>query len=299
MERKVTFYLLSATEKRTSNKASREMFIQHFKDIYENKMENNPHGGRIAFLDIPKKDKVSIEILKHENELVYIKLGQKKPKNTLSLRNESTYQSTEIDMEDHQYLEMNTYAMIDFKKMIVAFISLQGAPTVSNIPKFINRNSDKISIHTSVILTKDIIKMLCAKQLIGTIHVKATVPSDRVLSEMGVSWDAYGKSESIETSLMTFEVRAKRGNNLFSESAFIKDTVDEIKSHFGDKLKKILVRAKDDGEQTKEYDLASEHFTKTIYIGDRADAYHSDEEFITELRTTYLNSVGDLENFTR
>lgn len=299
MERKVAFYLLSAKEKHTNNIASKAIIIQQFKNIYNNVMDDNKQGGRFAFFDVPNKDRMSIEIIGHEDTYVYIKLGQKKPKNTLNLRNEDTYQSTEIDMANNQYLEMYTYALIDFEKMVIAFISLQGAPTVSTIVKFINRNNNVIFAKTSVILTNDVIDTLCSKSIIGNLHVKASVPSDEVLSEMGVSWDAYGNSAGIQTSMITLEVRAKRNNSLLTDSSFIKNAVDAIRSRFGNKLEKILIKAKDDGEQIREYDLASEHFTKTIYIGDRADAYHSDEEFITELRTTYLNSVGDLENFTR
>ena len=298
MERKVTFHLLSATKKGTSDPISREAMIQRFREIYSD-MNDISQERKITFIENANKDRVSIEVLSNEGSYVYIRLGQEKPSNTLGLRNEETLLSSPISADDNQYLEMCTYAMIDFNKLIIAFISVQGAPTVSNIAKWFNINNDKTYARTSTVLTKDIIELLCKKNIIGKIAVQVSVPSDEMLSEMGMLWSNYGKNENIKSTLVTFDIRANKGNSLLGQSVHLKNAIQEIKAHFGEKLQKIYIKARNEGEPIKEYNLSSEHFVKTISIGERADKYISESEFIRELRAAYLGSVDELTNFVR
>ena len=238
--RKVSFYLLVLEKKEPIQGSRHKRFVplkndeieEHFRNIYDNKMQSLSNGNKAISVNFSSGTDI-VEVLDYTNHCAFVKIGQQNPSNTVALRDQETLETEEVPMAENQLLELFTYCLIDFETGIISYISISGAPRVSTIRTLF----DHYFLHTESIVTKlaaimqdDIISKLASKKTISKLEVEVAVPSDQILSELGVNPNSYDALQNVRTRTATYEVVGHRNKSIFENQSGFMELIGDIKS---------------------------------------------------------------------
>ena len=310
INRRVSFYRLSL-EKEISlpehGKSKKQVLSEaeieeQFSYIYRYKMENISDGRKAVEVDT-YHSKYVVEVVSFADHRTFLKIGQQNSANTVALRDRNTLETENVPMRASQMLELYTFCLIDFQTGSVSYIGINGAPRITAIKNlFYNTlyKERKIQAEFAAILTDDILDRLTKKNIISGISVSIAVPSDETLSNhMGISAAAFDALRNVKTRVATFNISGKRNKNLFDSSNKLAELVADIKSAYGDNLKELNARAKDNGEKSQNYDLLQYNFTKTVSLGDADSSTLDEADFKEALTTTYETYRDELLRYSR
>lgn len=302
--RKVSFYLLVLEKKEPIQGSRHKRFVplkndeieEHFRSIYDNKMQSLSNGNKAISVNFSSGTDI-VEVLDYTNRCAFVKIGQQNPSNTVALRDQETLETEEVPMAENQLLELFTYCLIDFETGIISYISISGAPRVSTIRTLF----DHYFLHTESIVTKlaaimqdDIISKLASKKTISKLEVEVAVPSDQILSELGVNPNSYDALQNVRTRTATYEVVGHRNKSIFENQSGFMELIGDIKSTLGENLLKLRANAKDENEQSQSYDLLQYSFTKTVNLERENIETIGANEFKEILETVYAENKNEL-----
>lgn len=302
-KRKVSFYRLSL-EKQISESEQNKMKVielkddeieKHFQKLYENKMVNLENGNKAIDIDTAYSRYV-VEIVEYKEHEVFAKIGQQNHANTVALRDKNTLESASVPMTSTQLLELYTFCLIDFKNGIVSYIGINGAPRISAIKELFNKflNEENIYAKLAAITTDDILKILVKKGIISKISLTVAVPSDEILSKMGLPVNDFDSLRNVKTSTASYNLVASRNKTLFQNSGHLAELFDNFKNKFGRNLKSIVVHAKDSNETSQLYDLLHYCFTKTVTLSGDNQSSFAEDSFKIALKDTYESNKDEL-----
>lgn len=244
-----------------------------------------------------------VEVVSYNEHVAFVRIGQQNPSNTYGLRDVNTLEQSEVPISPSQLLELYTYCLIDFSNCIISYIGVNGAPKISALKYLFNDHfspRDHTTAVISAIMTGDILNMLVRKEIISAITIEIAVPSDQVLSDIGVGEDSFDSLRNIKYTTKTIKVVATRNRNLFSDNRFLPRIFESTNEQFGNRVKSFKVNAKDNDEASQApYDLLNYHFTKRVSLQDTRDHDTlTSDTFRTALEETYRQSQTELERYT-
>ena len=309
--RTVSFYSLTI-DKEQDNKKSRTakrwtLSPQEVEDIfitiYNEYMTELKAGSRATEVSTINNAYV-VEVLEYQNHIIFARIGQPNPSNTVGLRDTKTLESSEVPMQRNQLLETYTYTLIDLGTGVISYIGINGAPRISALKELFNlpfKATDHTTAYVSSILSEDIIKQITKKDIIGSITVSIALPTDTVLEEsVGVSKRLFEGARNIKRETKTYQIVAKQKKSLFDKGSQLAKIFSGAQKRYGDDLVQFTVRAKDYDEQGQDYNLLKYHFTKKTAL--KADKDHNLLDavtFKTALERTYKESYKELVDYIR
>ena len=302
--RKISFYLL-VLEKKVPIQGSRQTrFVpltkneieEHFKDIYDNKMQLLSNGNKAITVTLSNGSDV-VEVLEFSNHSAFIKVGQQNPSNTVALRNQDTLETEAVPMSENQLLELFTYCFVDFATGIISYISISGAPRVSTIRAMFDHYflyTENVTTKLAAIMTDDIAAKLSRKHTISKLEIEVAVPSNQILSELGVNPAIYDALRNVRTRTATYEVIGYRNKNMFEDKETFLTLIGDLKSTLGENLLKLRANAKDENEPSQSYDLLQYSYTKTVNFERENIETIGADEFKNILTEIYTESKDEL-----
>ena len=302
--RKISFYLL-VLEKKVPIQGSRQTrFVpltkneidEHFKNIYDNKMQLLSNGNKAITVTLSNGADV-VEVLEFSNHRAFVKVGQQNPSNTVALRNQATLETEDVPMSENQLLELFTYCFIDFETGIISYISISGAPRVSTIRAMFDHcflYTENVTTKLAAIMIDDIAAKLSHKHTISKLEIEVAVPSNRILSDLGVNPAGYDALKNVRTRTATYEVISHRNKNMFEDERGFLTLIGDLKSSLGESLLKLRANAKAENEPSQTYDLLQYSFTKTVNLERENIETIGAEEFKEILAETYTQSKDEL-----
>lgn len=302
--RKISFYLL-VLEKKVPIQGSRQTrFVpltkneieEHFKDIYDNKMQLLSNGNKAITVTLSNGSDV-VEVLEFSNHSAFIKVGQQNPSNTVALRNQDTLETEAVPMSENQLLELFTYCFVDFATGIISYISISGAPRVSTIRAMFDHYflyTENVTTKLAAIMTDDIAAKLSRKHTISKLEIEVAVPSNQILSELGVNPASYDALRNVRTRTATYEVIGHRNKNMFEDEGTFLTLIGDLKSTLGENLLKLRANAKDENEPSQSYDLLQYSYTKTVNFERENIETIGADEFKNILTEIYTESKDEL-----
>lgn len=305
MRRTVSFYYLSLKEHNENGSRdnmrvlSKSEVRDKFGEIYDRHTNILSNGSRAQSVHTMNNEYV-VEIVCFENNKAFMKIGQQNAANTVALRDKQTLESENVPMKASQLLELYTFCLIDFDTGIVSYVGINGAPRISAI-RFLFDNvfaQQGIDCILAAIMTSDIAEVLMKKSIISQISVTLAVPNDSVLSDqLGLSMKDFDALENVKTRDVCLSIGAKRNKNLFKRKNYIGELIVILKSKYGDGLKKLTAKARDQGEPPNDYNLLQYSFTRKVTINADNFSEYSQENFQTILMDTYSKNRSELVRY--
>lgn len=299
MKRKVEYYLLDIkNETDEKNILPKEAFTF----VYNNKLKDLGYYNEKAIEIKGHSNDYVAHVMKVDHDFAYIKIGRQHPSNTVELRNVSTLKADKVEMDPNQKLEIYTFCLLDLSTGIVSYMSMNGAPRVTVLRELFlkyDENGKKPIVSLAAIITPDIIKRISEKKTISSIEYTIAMPPDHVLSEqIGVSEKTFDKLQNIRTASTTLSLKAEKGKTLFKTSYDFERAVSGIMGKFGDALRKLVVRAKNQDEGMQPFNLMEHAYTQTVEIKQNADMI-TDNDLMGILKDEYKKCKEELTKYIR
>lgn len=307
-KRKVSFYrigieherILPNKQKKCSD-ITKEEIQKFFMSLYENKMQNIGNGRKAISIRTLRRQ-VILEVMKVQNSIVFAKIGQENTANTVGLRDSETLKTENVPMTANQQLELFTYCLIDFATGIISYIGINGAPKISAIKYlFADYLGDNYTVYLDSILTDDILTQLVNKSKIGGIRYSVALPPDEILNDsLSLGRNEFDEYRNINRATAEYVITAKRNKNIFVSSSYLSNVISAVQEKFGDHVKSIRVKAKNDNEKMQEYNLFEYNFSKIVDLETDKDVSLLDEsDFYSALKTTYDLSKSEIMRYIR
>lgn len=310
MKRKISFYKLilektefvNGTNSIKTTTLDHEKMVKHFEKIYA-KTQKLENGNRAALVNTSSEVYV-IEFVEYSrNHYLFMKVGRQNPAETVALRDINTLETQLVPMSQTQMLELFTYCLLDFDTGIISYIGLNGAPRISAIREFFNENEQRdgwVSAKIAVIMTQDIIKAILHKQVISKLELTVSVPDDDILSDkLGLSEKDFDLLQNVRTKTISYSITAKRNRTVFKSNSELAILIANLKGKFGDRLKKLSVKAKNPEENSEVYNLLSYSFTKSVLIENSTAQKIDTNGFKNILFDAYDSNKEELLKYSR
>lgn len=301
-KRKVSFFRLILEKQLEGQREvlSREQNEEYFQQIYNSKMISLENGSR-AIDVITNGNTYVIEVVEYANHQVFAKIGKQNGADTVALRDQHTLESEEVPMTDTQALELYTYFLLDFETGIISYIGIGGIPKISAIRGLFDFNllESSITSRIAAIMTRDILDTVMRKRVISKFEVTVAVPNDTVLTEYLANPGDFDDLCNVQARTATYKIVANRNKNFLRNNDRLGNLVASISEKFGDKLLKLSVRAKDDGENAQSYNLLEYCFTKTVPLGTKDQVVLKQQDYRDALYLTYNRNKDELQRYIR
>ncbi|KAB2334275.1 hypothetical protein [Bacillus mesophilum] len=262
-------------------------------DIIANRLKNNC---------ITIKDETGsrmLEILDHDKDYIFARIGKFQDLLTVHLRNKKTYVPEEISRTVDQELEIFTYFLIDRDNYVISFLKELSAPPIRTLQYLIDNNFGHQDIFGEIkgVIVEDAIPLLKDKDTIGTISYKVAVPSDNVLSydDIGLSQKEFIHLRNQKHAEIEVKLVAERNKSAFESGNGIEEVLKKILS----RTSRVKVRAKDDGGYMQSYDVVESLLTKRVKFEFDRDAEQIQKEIFSKLKTTYETNKQEIVNYVR
>ncbi len=252
-------------------------------------------GIMLDILKIATYDKPTIDIDIERADFIFGCLGKEKDITNIQKRNREDYTYTDIEKTESEYVEIFTYFYLFFDNNIIVYLKTSSAPKIEELEK-IFQNEDNKKLEIIPIVTKDLIKVLKKKDIIGTTKIKIPVPKDQLLNIAGVNLSQRDFDElrnENEVSL-EIEIKAKRDRSIFNNN--IIDTL----VHSFEKITKAKIKAKNSNEKIQEYDILTDKFIRKVEIKYNSGKYLERRNEIREkILDIYKQNRKDLELYIK
>ena len=211
-----------------------------------------------------------IEVISIDNYIATIKIGQLHPNAVAELRNYKNFATEEINKKEDQLFEVYTYCIIDFKTCIVSYVNLKGLNRVDLIEHLFKYFLSKKNIETSVaaIVPKDILPLILNKDLITKIDLSIAIPSNKILSDIGLDADKFLKCQNLKSTNINVNLTADTKKTIL-EKSLVETVINRICNI--NSVKKLSIYAKDSGEAVEKFDIFNYNFTKKIEYSFESD----------------------------
>lgn len=272
-----------------------------FQKIYNTRMVSLESGNKAANVTTNGNAYV-VEVVEYSNHQLFGKIGKQNGADTVALRDQQTLETEEVPMTDTQALELYTYFLLDFETGIISYIGIGGSPKISAIRGLFDFGlmEEGILSRIAAIMTHDILNTVMRKRVISKLEVTVAVPSDAVLGEqLGLPRSDFDDICNVQARTATFKIVANRNRNFLRSNSKLGDLVAAVHEKFGDRLLKLSVSAKDDGETTQPYNLLEYCFAKTVPLGTNDQVVLKLEDYRSALYLTYNRNKEELQRYIR
>ncbi|MES1045306.1 hypothetical protein HYI36_18490 [Bacillus sp. Gen3] len=264
-----------------------------FDDIINNKLSNNC----IEITDeIGTK---TLEILKHNKDYIFARIGKYQDLISVHLRNTKTYEPKEISRTADQELEIFTYLLLDRTNYIISFLKEHAAPSIRTLQYLIDNNysGKELFGEISGVIVEDAIPLLKAKDKVGTISYRVTVPTDNILSydDIGLSQKEFIYLRNQKHTEIEVKLIAERNKSAFDNGRGIEKVLRKIL----DKTDKVKVRAKDDDGYMQTYSVVESLLTKRVKFEFDREAEQIQNEIYSKLKTTYESNKQEIVDYVK
>ena len=271
-------------EKPLSNKAIYDLFFE----IYNNSKE----VGNYKSYEL--EDLYYYDFLKFDEKETFIKIGKVNENSSIEKRNKDILESSPIEVDENEQLDKITYYYMDFETGIVSILSADGIGYGTAIKNLIltKYKKSKLNVDFANILTKDVIKMIMEKDIIGTIEYSYAVPNDDILSDdININPVFFSDIENKKAMVLSCVIPIKRNKSAFKNNDLFKNLIDKLYKTHGT-LKSLLVNAKNKDESMHTFNLLKYRFTAKIECEIKN---FSNYEFIYALiRKEYINRKNEI-----
>ncbi len=280
--------VVKAKSKKTKiveTKVNFDIFEQEFKEIIANNvddencilLEENPDWRLLEIIGLGKfiKGKELYEYstdMLEECDFIFGRLGRKKEISGVQRRHRETHTAKGIEKAEQEDIEIYTYFYIFFEKakqnrvVTIAYLSGQSAPTIRLLSNLIIKYGDKDNkrLLVSPIITKDVVGILKKKDILNSFSYKVSVPSDRVLRELGLSEDAFDNFRNLNYADIEITIGGNRNKDILENKDFLYELVQKIPNHRKKHEKKISFKAKNENEQLAEYKYIDDKVVRKV-----------------------------------
>ncbi|MEC1723936.1 hypothetical protein P9E34_04140 [Schinkia azotoformans] len=264
-----------------------------FDEIINNKLTNNC---------IVIKDEIgskNLEILQHDQNYIFAKIGKYQDIISVQLRNKKTYEPEEISRTVDQELEIFTYLLIDRKNFVISFLKEHAAPPIRTLQYLIDNNFSNRDLFGEVsgVIVEDAIPLLKDKDTVGTISYRLTVPSDHILSydSLGLSQEEFIHLRNQKHAEIEVKLVAERNKSAFDKGIGIEKVLKKILGI----TKKVKVRAKDENGYMQTYNVVESLLTKREKFEFDRDSEQIQTEIYNKLKTTYESNKQEIIDYVR
>lgn len=277
-----------------------EQIDNKFKDILKSHLVN-------GCLNIQKEfdsDYTTLEVLEHNNDYIFGRLGKEKDMRAFHLREKGTYKAEQIRKKENQIFEAFTYLLIDRSTYIVCYLQEAAAPSILKLGELISNTykDEQLFGEISSVSIEDAIPFLSKKDVIGNITYKMTLPpsDSRLWNEeiTGLSRKEYEELENLKNVEITVKLVAVRNKSIFSKKGPFGKIMNKL-SMFGGKVK---VGAKDEGGVLQDHLLANNPLTKKVdfnFNQELQDYKEIQQDIFDQMKKVYLNNKEEVLKYCK
>ena len=296
--RKIKFYLLSAQNKDETFKTKED--IKNFlKLVYENG-ESTDDGHKYKIFELKKK-KYTFEFLEFNDEYMFLRIRQPRPKNHYGKSEDDNATLKKLDIENNEHMESYTFLYLDFKTLIVSHLKIQGTPSINYFVRFLmeeNGYGNGVTYRCDAIATDEIIKQIARNQKFGTIAYSFVNPGDEALKDIPGMTDNIRKGMQANRSTIDIKISPSRTKNLVKEGSFLFEIKKWLNDTYGTNLKKLTISAGEfEDSKMRAFDLLTQEFTQETNI--KADDEIDEKEYLRAIKDAYNEIKTTLIKFIR
>lgn len=296
MEKSVYFYLLSITEEQEDDgilerQLTNDAVYELFHNIYDNSKDVN------HYKTCELKGQYYYDFLTFNENEVFIKIGRVNENTSIEKRNKETLESGPIEVNENEQLDKIEYYYMDFKTGIVSILNADGIGYGTPIKKLLleRYSNNNLNVTFANIISRDIIKMVMEKDVIGTMEYSYAVPNDNIMSnDMNVNRDFFNNIENKKALVLSCRIPIERNKSAFKNNNELLKTMNSIIREHTSSMKSFVVNAKNKGEKMRSFNLLKYRFKEII---DCENQDFSDFSSIYEIiKNTYQNRKKEICN---
>lgn len=196
---------------------------------------------------------------------MFLKIGKVNMNNAIEIRDKDTFKSGPINIKENQQLNTILYFYMDFNTCIATICSSEGIGYGTAIKKLLmdKYKKDITNVIFANILTKDIIKRIMEKDIIGNIEFSYAVPSDEIWSSINLNRDVFNDIQNKKSMQMTCKLCIERNKSAFDDRNQVKMLFNDITSKYK-LLKSFYIDAKNKGEKIEHFNLLEYRYKDKI-----------------------------------
>lgn len=243
-----------------------------------------------------------LEILHHDNDYIFARLGRMRDIYQFQLRNRTTFKPDPINKTDDQEIEIFTYLLLDRTNFIISYLREQSAPDIQKLGSVLTQvyKEEEIFGEISSITIEDALPIISKKHQVGTINYKISIPPEGgkyfTQEYTGLSEKEYDMLTNQKSIDFDIKLVVDRNKDAFNDGRNGFEKVIKKISNFASNIK---VKAKNDDEYMQEYNIVDSLFTKRQKFNFERTAESIPREIYRQLKNVYLANKSDIEEFCR
>lgn len=261
--------------------------------------EKEEDGITLEILGVANYSNATKDVELDDADFIFGVLGKEKDIFNIQKRNKQNLGASDIEKKDNEYVEFFTYFYLFFDYNVIVYLRSSSAPSINEFCK-IFKDTPSSTLDIVPIVREDVLGYVKKKDIIGTTSIRIAVPQDDLLDVYGIklSKKEFDKLRNENTIELTFDIKPKRGESIFSHNVNI---IDKLISAFG-KVDKAVVSAKDMGKKAQKYNILDDKFIREVSFKFKADDddYHEKRHEIREkILEEYKANISDIKNFIK
>lgn len=295
VKKRINFYQIQATKTIENKKEelSKDEIIKHLQSICSG-LNVNSNNYKYQSFEMGFNDYI-IEFIKFDDSMLFARIGKKTNENTIGKRDTLSGDLLNIELQDSENIETYTYIYIDLTNMILSYLVLSGTPSRTSFSYFLNENDENIVFDCVPITTKDVIKNLAKKNVLGTIKYSYCNPKECVIENIPGINKQLLSSLNADKSVITVSLRPPRSKSITNKIQDIFNLKDELLKEHGQNLQSLTMNAKDYDEETINYNLLDYKFARYTYIS--MLSLKTEHDFFDIITQEYKKIKNTLEDF--
>ncbi|WP_462274424.1 hypothetical protein [Filifactor alocis] len=260
--------------------------------------ENGPESIIFDVLKVATYDKPTVTIDGERSDFLFGRLGKEKDITYLQKRDKNTLMVTDIEKEEQEYVEAITYFYIFFDLNVIVYLNALSAPRIDTLCKLFSGNCNQ-KLDILPIVTKDALKLIKQKQIINSAVIKLQIPKDSELNikALGLTEKEFDELRKQNDVSIEIQIKAGRNQNAFLPTVFEKSINKILNIANPNKLK---AKAKNEGENLKEYNLIEDRFiTQVKFKYESAEVAMRREEIKQIILKEYIRNRKEIRKYIK
>lgn len=250
---------------------------------------------------------VYFDVIEDNDDYLFATIG-KQAQAKLQIRDIDELNSKRIDKQENEIFEAFTYFILDYKRLIITYVSNQHSPSIYNLTYLFNRvdieNGTRVDgfseydIHPQMIIEENALKSVLKQDQLQDFTYEIATPQPDVLGNIIHDKKLYEKlvKDGIEVSTQIIVKRKKEKGKLTKALGSVKDYSElltemarNIQGSSETENKSLKFRTKNDGELLQTFDLLDNKYTY------KASWNIDEDKIIQTLKAQYDPNTESLE----
>lgn len=309
-KRKVCYYKMNLV-----NNINNTEQTNNYKKLLDVKLDNylnqnNKYSPIVLnngqMLEGQRIDKVTLDIIKNDNQCLFARISKSKDYKQSLIRNEATQEISEVLSPDEigfKTLEAYTYFLLDYTEGILAYVEGQQAAKITQIKNIFDQN-DQYRIEIQNIASTDTIRSLLTEgSTIARINYDFRIPNPEILRGLGLPPGLIDVLGDTDVTNATIILKNEPRKNIANDGSIIRRLIEYLRPQNDND--KATVFGKVPGTTQQEYGFEFKNYSTPIdvpttrTIDGQLEVLNIDEisqEYYTRMLLVYRKAIDTIHN---